>query len=319
MFQFKSPQEANTLLSISDFAQPKGSNPSPAIPWEGIAGSPDFYFDTAVYKLPCVLKSPEQLKLEPFCIIALYQYFSKISTSQPFQFRSREAGSKEHVEIDDSDDDDHTLSPSNSGIVQMPGLPASISSPALPVPSMRHPTSPVTTVSPHSVTTATMVSGQPATTMDTTTPPQAETRPAALSLAPVEVTGGAGVIGSELGSASVDAPVNPPIPRKKGEASAKSKRKTSAKRANGDVVMGGTNPAPRRVSARTVDLKRKKMDGEAVDTQPTKRKKTTLKERWAYVTEEPNALYVYIALSAMSPSLPVLYYRLDSENIRLPI
>lgn len=113
--------------------------------------------------------------------------------------------------------------------------------------------------------------------------------------------------------------MNPLIPQKKGEASAKSKRKTSAKRANGDVVMGGTNPAPRRTSMRAVDLKRKKMDAEALNTQPTKRKKMTLKERWAYVTEEPNALYVYIALSAMSPSLPALYYRLDSENIRLPI
>lgn len=83
--------------------------------------------------------------------------------------------------------------------------------------------------------------------------------------------------------------------------------------------MGGTNTAPCRTSMRAVDLKHKKMDAEVLNTQPTKRKKMMLKERWAYVTEEPNALYVYIALSAMCPSLPALYYRLDLENIRLPI
>lgn len=97
---------------------------------------PQFLLQHSHLQAPLHLKSPEQLKLEPFCIIAMYQYFLKISTSQPFQFRLIEAGSKELVEIDNSDDDDDPLSPSNSGIVQTAGLPASISSPALPVPSM---------------------------------------------------------------------------------------------------------------------------------------------------------------------------------------
>ena len=50
--------------------------------------------------------------------------------------------------------------------------------------------------------------------------------------------------------------------------------------------MGNTNPVPHRESTRTIDLKRKKMDAEVLDTQPAKKKKTTVKERWVYVPEE---------------------------------
>lgn len=103
--------QAKTLLFFLDFAQLKGSNQSLAIPWEGIAQSPEVYFNTAIYKLIYALKSPEQLKSEPFCIIALYQYFSTIFVSQAFQFHSREASSKEFLDIDGGDSDlDNSLS-----------------------------------------------------------------------------------------------------------------------------------------------------------------------------------------------------------------
>jgi hypothetical protein len=49
--------------------------------------------------------------------------------------------------------------------------------------------------------------------------------------------------------------------------------------------VGDANPTPRRASIRTTDLKHKKMDAEVIDTQPAKKKKTTVKERWVYVTE----------------------------------
>ena len=299
----KNPQ-AKTLVFDLDFAQPKGSNPSPAIPWEDIVGSPDVYFDTAIYKLPCALKSPEQLKeSEPFYIIALYQYFSAISASQPFQFRSREAScngslSSPPVAV-------------NTPVVQNPGsnstthqrdtLPASSASLALPAPSMEHTTSPVMTVSAQSVTTAAAAMvppAQPAKTTTTATPPQLEeTLPVALSLprttqVPAEaqsVSGsaaGPGVIVSEEGSAGVSA--LPLIPQKKGKASKKSKHTTAAKRAKGDAVVGDTGSTPsRQASTRTIDLKRKKVDAETLDTQPPKKKKTMLKDRWVYVTEEP--------------------------------
>ena len=225
------------------------------------------------------------------------------------------------MDIDDSDnnvDSHHPLPPSKTAVntpvvhtahskstatSQHDALPASSASLTHPTPSVQPETSPVMTISAQSMTTATMVSpAQPATTMTTAAPPQlGETPPVALSSSHImpasveaqSISGSAGVIVSEGGSAGIDAPVNsvrPPIARKKGKASTKSKSKTAPKRAKGDVAVGDTNPVPRRESTRTIDLKRKKMDAEVLDTQPAKKKKTTVKERWVYVPEEPKDL-----------------------------
>lgn len=337
MSSLKDPQ-AKTLLFILDFAQPKGSSPYPAIPWEGIAGSPDTYFDTAIYKPPCTLKSPEQLKSEPLSIVALYQYFSSISASQPFQFRLREAVSEEYLERDNGDSDgdgnSHHSSSSppetlvNPQVVQTigsnltatnqhdvllassasltPPVPSAQPATSLtpPAPSAQPATSPVTTFSSQSTKTATIVSlAQPSTTITAMALPQVgETSPIAISSshttqAPADApfNSGAGVIVSEGGSAGTDAPLNSDIPsiitQKKGKGNKKLSRKTAAKRGKGNVV-DDTDPAPRRTSTRTTDLKRKKTDSdaEALDTQPAKKMKTTVKERWTYVIEEPQAL-----------------------------
>lgn len=143
----------------------------------------------------------------------------------------------------------------------------------------------------HSVTTITMSSeaatiGSIAHSASTITTTASETPPIAPSSSEAQlISGGAGVIVSERQSVDIDEPVNP----EKGKT--KLKRKTATKQARVGIV-GDTDPTPRRVSTRTIDLKRKKMDSEVLNlnSPPAKKKKTTVKERWVYVNEEPNAM-----------------------------
>jgi hypothetical protein len=66
---------------------------------------PNQYFDTSLYKLPCALNAPEVLKSKPLHIFALHDFF--LSTSPPFQFRSKDAitkcltlGGDDEVDVD---------------------------------------------------------------------------------------------------------------------------------------------------------------------------------------------------------------------------
>lgn len=182
-------------------------------------------------------------------------------------------------------------------IIQHDALPDSSASPTPPAPSVQPATSPVTTKAMNTAA-ATMESlAQSARTITATSAPQLGETPAppiALSSPhptqpPAEaqlISGGAGVIVSEGQSAGVDSESDAPM---HPEGKVKSKRKTATKRAKIDVVVGDTDPAPRRASTRTNNLKRKKMDAdsEVPDTQPAKKKKTAVKDRWVYVTDKP--------------------------------
>ena len=317
------------LTLFLDFSQAQStgqSAPISTIPWEQIARNPDAFFDTTAYELPCPLKSPELLKSEPFSIITLYQYFSKIATAQPFQFRSRWATSKDYMALGNSDDDsDHrdgeleVENRSNPGILSSAAPMAPLDRPVF---QAAH--SNLTSISTNSPPTATIPPAvspspgahdpSPLTTL-TTTPPSAAAAPSQpattatvkvptplavtttttlavppVTMAPVEVppvnvsTGGA-LIPIE-GSCGMGAPANSTIAQKKGKGQgAKRKPATFKKR---DTV-GDVNPPSRRASTRTIDLKRKQLDTEAVDTQPVKKKKTTLRDRWFYAGEETQA------------------------------
>jgi hypothetical protein len=54
--------------------------------------NPHQYFDTSLYKLPYALNAPEVLKSKLLHIFALHDFF--LSTSPPFQFRSKDAFTK---------------------------------------------------------------------------------------------------------------------------------------------------------------------------------------------------------------------------------
>jgi hypothetical protein len=62
------------------------------IPWEKVIENPHQYFDTTLYKLPYALNAPDLLKTKPHHIFALHDFF--LSTSLPFQFRSKDAITK---------------------------------------------------------------------------------------------------------------------------------------------------------------------------------------------------------------------------------
>jgi hypothetical protein len=87
-----------------------------------------------------------------------------------------------------------------------------------------------------------------------------------------------------------DVPENSDIPivRKNGKAHGRPavKRKPPTSKKHSETV--GDNPPSRRTSTRTVELKRKQLDPKAIDTvtQPVKKKKTTLKDRWFYAGSE---------------------------------
>jgi hypothetical protein len=97
--------EAEDILEFSQSTD-VGASTSP-IPWDQISRNPDDFFDMAVYKLPCALKAPEALKSEPLSTITLYQYFSEISVSQPFQFHSRRGVAQDIWNLDDNIDNDN--------------------------------------------------------------------------------------------------------------------------------------------------------------------------------------------------------------------
>ena len=78
------------------------------IPWEKVIKDPHQYFDTSVYKLPYV-NAPDVLKFKPLHIFALHDFF--LSTSPPFQFRSKDAGTKRLISGgEDEPDVDHAAS-----------------------------------------------------------------------------------------------------------------------------------------------------------------------------------------------------------------
>ena len=317
------------LMLFLDFSQAQSTNqraPISTIPWEQIARNPDAFYDTAAYELPCSLKSPELLKSEPFSIITLYQYFSTIATAQPFQFRSRWATSKDCTALGNSDDDgDHRGDEleveirSNPRIFSSPAPTAPLDRPVFqatrsdliaiatnPLPTANippavspspgaHDPSPLTTftTTPPSaaapsqpVTTATVKAPTPLA-VTTTTPlavPPATMPPA--EVPPMNVSTGGALIPNE-GSCGIGAPTNSPVAQKKGKGRQGTKRKPAPFKKRETV--GDVNPPSRRTSTRTIELKRKELDTEAVDTQPVKKKKTTLRDRWFYAGEETQA------------------------------
>ena len=278
---------------ILDFSQSTGAGaPTSPIPWDQISRNPDGFFDTAVYKLPCALQAPEILKSEPVSTITLYQYFSKISVSQPFQFRSRKGVSQDLCNPDDNDDDGgiETLPnprPSSSSAptaalseqathcnltsVNTNPLTSPTTSPALP-PILGHHVPSSTMMAPPTVTAA---PSQPVTMATVTAAPP-----------PVETT--ATIPPEPVATTHANAPANSDVPivQKKGKGrgrpGVKSKRPTSERH---DTV--GDDPS-RRTSTRTVELKRKQPVSEAIDTTtgPVKKKRTTLKDRWFYAGGE---------------------------------
>ncbi|KIM35999.1 hypothetical protein M413DRAFT_32041 [Hebeloma cylindrosporum] len=282
------------LSSLWEFAQQKGCTLATGIPWEDIASSPDAYFDTSVYKLPCALRSPEELKCEPFSIVALYQYFSTISASQPFRFRLREA-------ISDTIDSDSDLNSSPGPPVRaVPSsiLGAPISTQSTMARTMTSPVGgsaiPVTSNRP----CIPQISAQSTTTIATGSPSGGSTGIQESGNSSVEGRGHSSVDApgnssvDAPGNSSVDAPGNSSVeaPKNSKPKKGKATKKSKPTAALGDQAQTDANgPPARRSSTRTVDLKRKKMDMEAHDTQPTKKKRTLLKDRWAYVSEEPKA------------------------------
>ncbi|KDR65060.1 hypothetical protein GALMADRAFT_149027 [Galerina marginata CBS 339.88] len=288
------------LVALWEFSQSNG--PVSTIPWELIARSPNDYFDASIYQLPCALKSPEQLKSEPLSILALYQYFSTTSTSTPFQFRSRPAISSDNLTADSDDDDDEvdvllnhrpskSLPPktTNDAATTPRPRPQSISVDATPIPN-------ASTISPSKSPLlanrdtsppgnapadfpSVMGSSVQALPSTATEPPPTQSPEEA---SPFTVSSASGI---NAGRSSADALAKSST-KKKNKGRGQSKRETATNkednRAKDDNRIGSADRVPRRASTRTADLKRKKMDTEAVDTQPAK-KRTTLKERWAWV------------------------------------
>ena len=190
----------------------------------------------------------------------------------------------------------------------------------------------VTTVSAESLKTTTIMSpslAQPAPTTITTmaqpqlgdstslNPPAPSMQPAASSvmIASAESLKTATIVSLTQPVTTITTMAQPQLGEMLPKALSKSNHKTATKRTKNDV-MGDTDPTPRRASTRTTDLKWKKIDVEAVDTQPAKKKKTAVKDRWVYVTEEPSSSswYVLIFSDAMISSLPDLYYGLDFDQ-----
>ena len=62
------------------------------IPWEKVVEDTHQYFDTSLYNLPYALNAPDVLKSKPHQIFVLHDFF--LSTSPPFQFRSKDAITK---------------------------------------------------------------------------------------------------------------------------------------------------------------------------------------------------------------------------------
>ncbi|KAF8810570.1 hypothetical protein BYT27DRAFT_7091508, partial [Phlegmacium glaucopus] len=98
------------LLLLWKFSWGTDKNSS-TIPWAEVVEHPHDYFDTSLYKLPCVLNAPDKLKSNPVHIFALYDFFVLASTSLPFKFRSKQEIMKRTSstigdELDDSNDDD---------------------------------------------------------------------------------------------------------------------------------------------------------------------------------------------------------------------
>jgi len=280
-----------------EFAQSGSlSTPIPTIPWEHMAKSPDIYFDTAVYRLPFALKSPEQLKSEPSAIVALYQYFSTISTSQPFQFLSRKAISEACLILDDEDDEGDeikvlsTPQPSSSS-THTTALVKTLSQPTHSNPTSANPSQP--SVHPNSgrhdpSPSMALTSAPPPTPSTpaqpvTTTPMAAPHQLAETATIPPPTPPVTSVVIPQDGGYHVAAhvyPRTPPVAQKKGKGCGQPKCKPATSKPS-DAV-GDTKSPPRRASARTINLKRKQMDTEAVDAQPAKKKRTTLKDRWFY-------------------------------------
>ncbi|KAF8803120.1 hypothetical protein BYT27DRAFT_7226148 [Phlegmacium glaucopus] len=77
------------LLLLWKFSWGTDKNSS-TIPWAEVVEHPHDYFDTSLYKLPCVLNVPDKLKSNPVHIFALYDFFVLASTSLPFKFHSKQ-------------------------------------------------------------------------------------------------------------------------------------------------------------------------------------------------------------------------------------
>ena len=200
-----------------------------------------------------------------------------------------------------------------------------------PAPSMQPAASSVMIASAESLKTATIVSpshAQPATIITTMVqpqlgdstslnPPAPSMQPAASSvmIASAESLKTATIVSLTQPVTTITTMAQPQLGEMLPKALSKSNHKTATKQTKNDV-MGDTDPTPRRASTRTTDLKWKKIDVEAVDTQPAKKKKTAVKDRWVYVTEEPSSSswYVLIFSDAMISSLPDLYYGLDFDQ-----
>ena len=86
-----------------------GSRSTPTIPWEDITQNSHCYFDTSVYKFPCMLKSPQVLRSNLLKIFGIHQFLSLTLTSTPFCFCPYFEILKDNSLDDDNDSDDEGL------------------------------------------------------------------------------------------------------------------------------------------------------------------------------------------------------------------
>lgn len=61
---------------------------TPSMPWADISASPDTYYDTKAFTLPCALVAPDLLTLPNLYLLTLF-FIQSSSSSNPFHFRSK--------------------------------------------------------------------------------------------------------------------------------------------------------------------------------------------------------------------------------------
>jgi len=272
----------------------------PAIPWDDVVEHPQRYFDTSLYKLPCPLNAPEVLKSTPRHIFSLHEFFLiSISTSLPFQFRSKQEITNQISSVvgDELDNTEGDASPNSALFPMSPATITLSPRPILPSPAHRlgaicgsfprkspsesetsQSTANPETVSASSTSVADpssiIANSGPTMTLTATSPSQGAT-PTLANPPPSTALNGTGTKGkghTKRASAS-------------GKAKGLRKKTESAAENQPSIVVTNSIQVERlastRKSDRAADLKRKQADNGIEKSEPMK-KKRRLQDRWFY-------------------------------------
>ncbi|KDR77906.1 hypothetical protein GALMADRAFT_244867 [Galerina marginata CBS 339.88] len=286
------------ILSLWDFSW-AGSENMPAIPWEDITHNPHHYFDTSIYKFPCALRPPQDLKSNPLEIFGVHQFLSSTATSTPFRFRSYLELLKVNSldDDDDSDNEDSQLPPPSRAFTGLslpldsldavksasaPDGQVSLDDVGVPVPIPGTQDLPDTSSNPSSVNLSTSTSNVNGPAAEPSSP-----------VPPVHPTQSNSPISREpavTNSASVEQPAGTKSAKKTKKGVQKRKAKAPAPVAGdgGDVSASRTST---RTSVRAANSKRKVPDTDSTTTEkPQPTKKTRVGDRWEYVIVVPGAV-----------------------------